>query len=295
MTERTPRALVDELAAILTVSPAGEDRFTAPATPTALSNGNGRIYGGQVVAQALAAAMATVPPERAVHSLHAYFLRMGDDTKPVDMAVQRDLDGGSFCNRHVRATQGERVLLSMSASFHKAAEGIAHQDPMPDVPGPEGLVSDTEMRRRGAYRLPPERRAMLSQERALELRTVEQLDWFDPEPCPALTHTWMRVVAPLGDDQRLHRLMLAYASDMAMMRTAAQPHGITWFSGKVADASLDHAMWFHDDVSADEWLLHVTRSAWAGKGRAHITGQFFTRDGRLVASTAQEGMFRILT
>ncbi|HMO68227.1 MAG TPA: acyl-CoA thioesterase II, partial [Novosphingobium sp.] len=257
-------------------------------------NGAGRIYGGQVIAQALAAAMATVPEDRAVHSLHAYFLRMGDDARAVDMAVSRDLDGGSFSNRHVRATQDGRVLLSMSASFHKRAEAIAHQDPMPDVPGPEGLPSDAELRRRQAHRLPESRRAFLTQDRALDLRIVEQLDWLEPERIPAVTHTWLRATAPLGEDQRLHRLFLAYASDMAPMRTAAQPHGITWFSGKVADASLDHAIWFHDDVAMDEWLLYVTRSAWAGKGRAHITGQVFTRDGRLVASVAQEGMFRFL-
>lgn len=294
MTDRTPQTYVDELASVLTVSETGPDRFVAPATPAALSNRNGRIFGGQVIGQALAAAMATVPEERPVHSLHAYFLRMGDDSQPVDMTIWRDLDGGSFSNRHVRATQGERVLLSMSASFQRQAEAITHQETMPYVPGPERLLSDTEMRRRDAHRLPEQVRDLLTQERALELRVVEQLDWFDPTPLPPLTHTWMRVVAPVPGDQRMHRLMLAYASDMAMMRTAAQPHCLTWFSGKFADASLDHAIWFHGDVNMEDWLLYRTHSGWADNGRGHITGQFFTRDGRLIASAAQEGMFRIL-
>lgn len=288
------RELVDQLAAIVTPRADGDDAFICDPTPKGAGGGAGRIFGGQVIAQALAAAEATVPDDRPVHSLHAYFLRMGSDDLPLRHQVQRDLDGRSFSNRRVTSLQDDRLLLSLSASFHRREESIAHQDDMPDVPGPEGLASDTQLRLADYDRLPAQSRDFLTQDRALELRTVEQLPWFDPEPLPPITHTWMRVIAPLGDDQRLHRALLAYATDMSLMRTVALPHALSWFSGKMMDASLDHALWFHDDFRIDEWLLYQTTSHWSGNGRGMAKGKIWTRDGRLIASVAQEGMIRLL-
>jgi len=290
----SPQAIVDQLVGILTLAPEGEDVHVAPPTPAGGETGKNRIFGGQVIAQALMAASATVPDDRPVHSLHAYFLRMGSDALPVSFAVERDLDGGSFSNRRVMAEQQGRKLLSLSASFHRREASIEHQDAMPAVAGPDGIASDVELRRAELHLFPEDYRPHLARLRPIELRTVENLPWVDLRPAPAVMHTWLRAIASPGNDPVLHRALLAYASDLAMMRTAALPHALSWFSGEMLEASLDHAMWFHDDCRIDDWLLFRTESHWAANGRAVITGQMWRRDGRLVASVAQEGMIRLL-
>ena len=292
--ELTARELVDQLTELLTLRAEGENCLVANPTPAGAATGNGRIFGGQVIAQALAAAEATVAPDRPAHSLHAYFLRMGSDDHPIRYDITRDFDGGSFANRRVTAMQEGRLLLSLSASFHRREDGFRHQNAMPDVPGPEVLTSDVDLRRMSLDRFPVAARAGLARMRPIELRAVEQVPWFDPQPVPPVMHTWLRAVAPVGDDPRLHRAMLAFASDLVLMRTAILPHALSWFSGQMIDASLDHAMWFHDDFRIDEWLLFQTESPRAGRGRGLITGRFFRRDGTLVASVSQEGMFRLL-
>jgi acyl-CoA thioesterase-2 len=298
-TPPTPRQLVDQLCALLGVEPLGGDVYEGARTPAGAETGAGRVFGGQVIAQALAAAEATVPEGRPPHSLHAYFLRMGDDQRPIRYEVARDLDGGSFANRRVLARQdadgGGRLLLSLSASFHRIEQGVSHQDAMPQVPGPEGLASEYERRLARAHLYPEHRRRGISAPRPIEQRAVEPIDLLDPVPGPPAMHTWFRAAAPLGDDPRLHRAILAYASDFSLLPTATRPHGLSWFRGEIQEASLDHAIWFHDDFRADEWLLYETHSAWAGRGRGHVTGRIFRRDGRLVASVAQEGMMRVVT
>lgn len=288
------RKLIDDLVALLTVKPLGGDRFEGARTPPGAISGADRVFGGQVIAQALAAATATAPEERPVHSMHGYFLRMGANSHPIDYEVARDLDGGTFSNRRVQAIQGGRPILSLSASFQRRETGLHHQDPMPEVPGPDDLPTDVEERREELARYPEHLREALGALRPIEQRTVERLRWIDPETHPPLCHAWWRAAAPIpSDDPRIHRAMLAYASDLAMLRTAALPHAVSWFSDPMQEASLDHAVWFHDDFRADEWILFVTRSSWAGRARGYTTGQMF-QGGRLIASIAQEGLIRML-
>lgn len=290
----TPEHLVAQLTALLRVEPLGDDTFEGARTPAGAENGAGRIFGGQVIAQAFAAAAATVAADRLPHSLHAYFLRMGDDAQPVRYEVSRDLDGGSFSNRRIVAHQGDRLLLTMMASYHRLEDGLHHQDEMPDVPGPENLPTETDRRQGKLDHLPEKRRAAVNAPRPIEQRSVEDFDLFSAEAGPPHLHTWFRATAPVGDDPLLHRAMLAYASDYALLPTATRRHGLNWFGGEVQTASLDHALWFHDEFRIDDWLLYETQSAWTGRGRGLISGKIFSRDGRLVASVRQEGMIRVV-
>jgi acyl-CoA thioesterase-2 len=226
--------------------------------------------------------------------MHGFFLRMGDNAEPIEYQVARDLDGGTFSNRRVQAVQHARPILSLSASFQRREDGLFHQDAMPVVPGPEGLPSDVEERRAELDSYPEHLRASLGSLRPIEQRTVERLRWIDPEPVPPVCHIWWRTPAPIeSNDPRIHRAVLAYASDLAMLRTAALPHAVSWFSDPMQEASLDHSVWFHDDFRADEWILFVTRSPWAGRARGYTTGQMF-QDGRLIASISQEGLIRMV-
>lgn len=288
---QTPEELVADLLALLDVNPAGEDAFCGHRRP----NGRGRMFGGQVIAQALVAAERTVAPDRPVHSLHAYFLRGGDEAQVVDYSVDRDLDGGSFANRRVVAAQGDKPILTMMASFHRAETGAHHADAMPDVPAPEDLRSEAELRAEFADQLPAARREFMLRQRPIDLRPVESRHWMGAEPREARSHTWFRAAAALPDDPRVHRAVLAYASDMNLLGTCTLPHGLSWIIGNVMGVSLDHALWFHDDFRADDWLLYVCDSPWAGHARGFNRGAIFTRDGRRIASVAQEGLIRPIT
>jgi acyl-CoA thioesterase-2 len=287
----TPEQLVAELVLLFDLEPRGADRFVG----NRLKGGNGRVFGGQAIAQALVAARRTVPDDRSVHSLHAYFLRGGSDALPIDLRVKRDLDGRSFSNRRVVASQQGEPILNLTASFQKRQEGPQHQYPtMPDVPPPEDLEPDSVVRARIAADLPegPLRDFFLRQ-RPIDFRSVESRDWLDPQKRAPSAHCWFRTLAPLPDVARVHVAVLAYASDFQLLGTALQPHGLSYPRGDVKGASLDHAIWFHDDFRADDWLLYVTDSPWSGRARGFGRGQIFTRDGRLVASVAQEGMLRL--
>ena len=287
----TPEELVRWLIKLLDVKPGeGDDTFLGRRK----RGGVGRVFGGQVIAQALAAAERTVPADREAHSLHAYFLRGGSEDHEIEFAVMRDLDGGSFSNRRVVASQQGRPILSLTASFHRRETGVAHQDAMPQVPAPEDLPNEGELRARFAAGLPEDRRAQMLAPRPIELRPVEKRHWMGGDPAPPLAHTWFRAVAPLPNDQHIHRAVLAYASDMTLLGTCTMPHQVSWSQGNVMGVSLDHAVWFHDDVRADEWLLYATDSTWAGRSRGMNRGRIFARDGRLVASVAQEGLIRVL-
>jgi len=294
MTEKTdPAALVSGLLRLLDVADKGDDHFEGARK----DGGVGRVFGGQVIAQALASAERTVAPDRPVHSLHAYFLRGGNEDFGIDFEVMRDLDGGSFANRRVVASQqgqdgSVRPILTMVASFHKREPGVEHAEAMPDVPPPEGLRSEQDLRAEYADRVPEAMRRFMLDTRPIELRPVEPRHWMGAEPREPLSHTWFRAVAPLPDDPKIHRAVLAYASDMTLLGTSALPHGISWHKGTMMGASLDHAIWFHDDFRADEWLLYACDSPWAGRARGFNRGRIFARDGRLLANVAQEGLIR---
>ena len=286
----TPEQLVADLVLLLDLEPRGGDRFVGRRHP----EGTGRVFGGQAIAQALGAARRTVPDDRPVHSLHAYFLRGGSDELAIEFRVKRDLDGRSFSNRRVVASQNGEPILNLTASFQKRQEGPHHQYPaMPSMPPPEDLESDATIRARIAEQVPdgPMRRLFL-RSRPIDFRSVEPRDWLDPQKREPVAHCWFRTVAPLPDTPRIHGAVLAYASDFQLLATALQPHGLSYPKGDVKGASLDHAIWFHGEFRADQWLLYATDSPWSGRARGFGRGQIFTRDGRLVASVAQEGMFR---
>ena len=288
-TSPTPEGLVADLVLLLDLEPRGDDRFMGRRK----KGGVGRVFGGQAIAQALGAAERTVDEDRHCHSLHCYFLRGGSEDYPIDFKVERDFDGGSFSNRRVVASQQGQPILNLTASFQKPQDGLEHQHPvMPTVPGPDELKSDAQLRRDLSELLPNSYRDRLLTPWPIDTRPVEPRDWMEPEKSEPVTHSWFRTVAELPDDPRVHRAVLAYASDMHLLATSTRPHGINWYRGEIKAASLDHAIWFHEPFRADEWLLHVTDSPWAGGSRGFTRGQIFSADGRLVASTAQEGLIR---
>ncbi len=254
--------------------------------------GWGRLYGGLVLAQALGAAEATVPEERLVHSMHAYFLRPGDVRVPVIYQVDPIRDGRSFTTRRVVAIQNGKAILNLAASFQGIEEGMSHQDEMPEVTPPEELESQWTLARKIAHRLPPSVRDHFTQERPIEFRPVDPYDPTKPRPRPPLRHVWCRAVEPLPDDPRTHRRLLAWASDSNFLTTSMQPHGVSWMMPNVQVASLDHAMWFHRPFRMDDWLLYAVDSSNANGSRGHVRGRFFARDGTMFASTAQEGLIR---
>jgi len=286
----TPDELVRWLVKLLDVKELGGDRFAGRRK----RGGVGRVFGGQVIAQALAAAERTVDEAREAHSLHAYFLRGGSEDHEIEFRVERDLDGGSFSNRRVVASQQGKPILNLAASFHKRELGVAHQDAMPDVPPPEDLTAEAELRAKFAEKLPADQRARMLGPRPIELRPAEARHWMGAEAAPPVSHTWFRAVAPLPDDPKLHRAVLAFASDMGLLGTCMMPHKLSWSNGGVMGVSLDHALWFHEEFRADEWLLYATDSPWAGNARGMNRGKIFSRDGRLIASVAQEGLIRPL-
>ncbi len=290
---QSPAELVAGLVRLLTVSRRGENAFAAPQQP----GGVGRVFGGQVIAQALQAAQATAPEGFAAHSLHAYFLRGGKEGVDLDYITARDFDGRSFANRRVVAAQEDQPILNLTASFQRPEEGLEHDDvTMPVVAPPEELKSDMEMRHRmverAGDRMSEAQRALVLRPRPIEMRTVDRLHWMNSEPREPAAHSWFRTAAPLPEDPALHRAVIAYASDYTLLGTSALPHGLSWMRGELVGASLDHALWFHRPARADEWLLYATDSPWSGSGRGFNRGRIFNRRGELVASVAQEGMMR---
>lgn len=257
--------------------------------------GGDQVFGGQVVGQALSAAQHTVDAgERAAHSLHAYFLRRGDVHAPIVYEVDRARDGGSFSVRRVVAIQHGRPILNLAASFHKHEDGLEHQAKMPEVRGPEGLKDVTHVPPGMIERLPEKLRRFLLDKRPFEFRLVDPIDYLNPEVRPPIKHVWIRAVDRLPDDSSLHRNLLAYVSDYELLGTCILPHGLTFGNGNLQMASLDHALWFHRPLRVDEWLLYTFDSPNAYGARGLARGQFFTRDGTLVASAAQEGLIRVV-
>jgi acyl-CoA thioesterase II len=256
--------------------------------------GSPQVFGGQVLGQALNAASRTVTG-RMVHSLHAYFLRRGDFTAPIIYQVDRSRDGGSFSNRRVIAIQHGEQIFNMTCSFQVDEAGLEHQVFMPDVPGPEGLADTSRVAPELLQRLPARVRLLLETARPFEFRAVGPLD-ARPVPGHAPSRqVWFRAVAPVPEDQNLQRCLLAYVSDFNLLETATLAHGISHLSGKAQVASIDHAMWFHRPLRVDEWLLYDVDSPSASGARGFAWANVFARDGALVASTAQEGLVRVVS
>src|SRR5580692_5367341 len=255
--------------------------------------GNPQVFGGQVLGQALNAASRTVTG-RMVHSLHAYFLRRGDFKAPIIYQVDRSRDGHSFSNRRVIAIQHGEQIFNMTCSFQLEESGLEHQVPMPQVPPPEGLADTSRVAPELLDRLPERVRRLLQTARPFEFRAVGPLDLRSAPGRAPSRQVWFRAVAPVPDDQTLQRCLLAYVSDFYLLETATLPHGISHLSGKAQVASIDHAMWFHRPLRVDDWLLYAVESPSASGARGFARANVYARDGTLVASTAQEGLVRVV-
>ena len=251
-----------------------------------------RVFGGQVIGQALVAAVRTVDASRPPHSMHAYFLLPGDPKVPIIYDVDRMRDGKSFTTRRVTARQHGQPIFSMLASFHTDEAGLEHQAKMPDVPPPESLPSEAEMREKNLPMMPDPVRRYYERERPIELRPVEFERYLGKKFPDGRFHVWIKTTGRLPDDPAIHQCVLAYTSDMGLLDTALVPHGRTLFEKEFMAASLDHALWLHRPFRADEWLLYAQETPNLHGSRGFGRGLIFTRDGTLVASVAQEGLVR---
>jgi acyl-CoA thioesterase-2 len=260
---------------------------------TTADNSPGRIFGGQVIGQSLLAAYETVD-DRICHSLHCYFIRPGDPTVPIVFEVDRSRDGGSFTTRRVIAIQHGQQIFNLAASFMAHEAGYEHQAPMPAATPWADLPDEAEMQKAAMKDAPEEAKRWLSRPRPIEMRSVDARSYFqggeakDPE-----SQSWMRAREPIGADQHMHQVILAYASDMNLLSTAMRPHKVHWQTPGFQSASLDHAMWFHRPINFNDWHLYAQDAPSASGGRGFIRGSIFASDGTLVASVAQEGLMRM--
>jgi acyl-CoA thioesterase-2 len=281
--------VLDDLVKLLALERIEENLFRGQSQDL----GWGTVFGGQVLGQALSAAAQTVPPDRQVHSMHAYFLRPGDVSMPIVYDVDRIRDGSSFTTRRVVAIQKGQPIFNMAASFQKAESGFEHSEPMPDAPAPETLETDQARFAALADRLPKFVIDGATAERPIELRSVGPEDHeLVPTKRPARRMVWLKAIAPLPDDPALHAYLLAYASDFSFVTTSLLPHGVSWLTPGMQIATIDHVMYFHRPLRVDDWLLYVMDSPSAHNARGVARGLIFTRDGRLVATTMQEGLIR---
>ena len=276
------------LLSILDLEPLEENLFRGRSP----QQGWQRVFGGQVLGQALVAAVRTVPADRVAHSLHAYFLLPGDPSRPIVYNVERVRDGGSFTTRRVTGIQHGRAMFVMSASFHIAEPGLDHQDAMPKVPPPEELPSEQQLKAKMLAHLPENMKSYWERERPIEMRPVDVSRYFAREKRAPEQMVWMRASGRLPDAFPLHQCVLAYASDFTLLDTALIAHGKLMFDKDIQLASLDHALWLHRPFRADEWLLYAQDSPSSHGARGFCRGSIFTRDGVLVASVAQEGLMR---
>lgn len=278
---------VDALLDILDLEPLERNLFRGRSPQV----GWQRVFGGQVIGQALVAACRTVEA-RQPHSLHAYFLLPGDPKVPIIYEVDRIRDGRSFATRRVVAIQHGQAIFSMSASFHVDEAGLDHQMAMPDVPMPEDLPGEAEVRETILPMMPAAVRSYFEKERPIELRPVEFARYSLRTSLPPKFHVWIRATRRLPDDPILHRCVLSYASDMTLLDASLIAHGRTVFEKSIQAASLDHAMWFHRPFRADEWLLYAQDSPSSSASLGFSRGLIFNQQGQLVASVAQEGLIR---
>ncbi|THD10335.1 acyl-CoA thioesterase II [Metallibacterium scheffleri] len=283
------QALADELTSLLSLERLEDNLFRGQSRDI----GTRYVFGGQVLGQALAAAQQTVDDARIAHSLHGYFLRAGDINAPIVYQVERLRDGHSFSSRRVLAIQHGQPILNGSISFQIDEPGFEHQLSMPEVPGPDDLEPPATISPEELAQLPEKMQRWLTRRGPFEFRPVYPRDELRPSKRPPYQQVWFRLDGHASDDARLQRAMLAYASDFHLIGTATLPHGISYLSHEVQMASLDHALWFHRPFRVDEWLLYSCDSPSAQGARGLARGMIFARDGRLVASTAQEGLLRM--
>jgi acyl-CoA thioesterase II len=256
--------------------------------------GSPQVFGGQVLGQALKAASATIDDARKVHSLHAYFLRRGDFTRPIVYSVDRSRDGGSFSTRRVLAIQDGEQIFICSASFQIEEQGLEYQVSAPQVPPPEDLQPLAKPPQVEIDKLPEKLRRWLEIERPFEFRPVQPYNPLRPMACEPVRQIWMRAVDKLPDDDALHRCLLAYMSDYWLLDTTTMPHGSSFLRGNLIMASIDHAIWFHRPARVDDWLLYCLDSPSSSGARGFARGSLYSRSGVLVASTAQEGLIRLV-
>jgi len=254
--------------------------------------GTSRVFGGQVLAQSIIAASRTVD-EGVIHSLHAYFLRAGDAEAPIVYNVERNRDGRSFKSRRVVAIQHGRPIFTMAASFQLEQEGLTHQLEMPDVPMPEALSSESDIPEEHLGRVPPLLRRWFTRTGPFDFRPVTKTDIFNPQSQPPYSNIWFRLNEKIEVSDLMHRALMAYASDFHLVGTAVLPHGISFLQEDLLMASLDHGMWFHRPARVDDWMLYSCDSPSSSGGRGLARGLIYDRDGRLIASTIQEGMIRV--
>jgi acyl-CoA thioesterase-2 len=251
-----------------------------------------RVFGGQVIAQALVAAHRTVDADRFIHSLHAYFMRPGDPTVPIIYQVERIRNGSSFNTRRVVAIQHGEPIFSMSASFQIEEEGYDHQMPAPKIPAPESLLSETQLQEAFLAKAPPMIRKYWQNKRPIEIKPVSLAHYISNEKLAPNQDVWVRAVGDVPDDRCFQAAILAYLSDMTLLDTSLYAHGTTIFDPSIQVASLDHAMWFHRPCKLDDWLLYSQDSPSASGARGLTRGSIMTRDGVLIASVTQEGLIR---
>ena len=283
-------SVIHNLIELLTLNRVSDTQFVGKSQDL----GFPKVFGGQVVGQSLSAAAQTVSEDRFPHSLHSYFIRPGDAKQTIDYDVETVRDGGSFSVRRVIARQNGDTILVMTASFQKFEDGLSHQEAMPNVPGPENFKSELSLFQRHAEEIPERIRSLLTAERPIEYRIVENQNPFRPRPGLPARHMWIRSVSPLPDNELVHQSMLAYTTDYGFLETALQPHGISIGNPGLQIASLDHSIWFHRPFRLDDWLLYVADSPSASGARGFVRGKIFDREGNLVASTAQEGLIRLM-
>ncbi|HDL7654326.1 TPA: acyl-CoA thioesterase II [Yersinia enterocolitica] len=252
-----------------------------------------QVFGGQVVGQAIYAAKQTVPTDRVVHSFHSYFLRPGDSSKPIIYDVETLRDGNSFSARRISAIQNGKPIFYMTASFQSQEEGFEHQNTMPDVPPPEGLMSETDIARKFAHLIPEKVRDKFIGHQPIEMRPVKFHNPLQGSTAEPNRYVWFKANGEMPDDLRVHQYLLGYASDFNFLPTALQPHGIGFLEPGVQIATIDHSMWFHRPFRLDDWLLYAVESTSASGARGFVRGQIYNREGVLVASTVQEGVIRL--
>lgn len=279
--------ITKRLVELLYLAPIGDDHFRGDSQDLGFPH----VFGGQVLGQALMAASHTVE-NRLCHSMHAYFLRPGNQHMPIDYEVQRVRDGRSFAVRRVSACQDGKEILTAIMSFHSLEDGFEHQAVMPDAPDPESLRSEQDWGKLVAPHVPEKMAEIMTRDRPIEIRPVNPVNPLKPEKRPPHKQSWVRALGPLPDDPVLHRCLLTYASDFSFLGTSLNPHGVSFMNKGMQIASLDHAIWFHRDFRMEDWLLYDKDSPSASAGRGFNRGNFFNQQGTLVASTTQEALIR---
>lgn len=286
-TQHTPREMIEHLVCLLDVYPIGENIFEGRLA----LNPWKRVFGGQIIAQSLMAATKTVSHDRFCNSLHSYFLRPGDPSKLIQFRVIKDRDGRSFSSRRVEAIQDDKIIFTLSCTFQTQEKGLKHQAKMPDVPPPEGLKSRAELIKESLDTYPEKYHEYLLSPRPFVFKPVPmEANSGADATCQSY---WFKAVDEVPDDKALNIAMLAYASDYTLLGASLKPYSVKWFDDRVQCTSLDHAIWFHDDFKADEWLLYVQNSPFAGSGRSLNHGIIYNRNGKIIANVMQEALIRI--